>query len=270
MKNTIKFANWLSKWNNWNDILTISVMTSVFVIVVVFLLGLRRRFAMKQLQSKKKSEHNWHINDLFTKPTYCNVCEYVMVSGIYCTYCNIYSDEKCLKKAEKMFKCKQMYTEGPYETSDCVRKWQHQWVKGNLHLNSLCSICTEDDCGNSPSLTDFKCVWCWQTVHESCFNCVTKPSLMNECNFGKFSRIVLRPSLLVKSTSFSYAFSLNDLKISKAFLKAPDTNWTPLFVFANLKSGNNDADLVINQMTTFLNPLQVSFFFLLHCKRFII
>lgn len=34
-------------------------------------------------------------------------------------------------------------------------------------------------------------------------------------------------------------------------------DWTPLLVFANPKSGSQDADDLVNMFTTLLNPLQV-------------
>jgi hypothetical protein len=89
---TIKFANWL-KWNNLNNVLEISIATSVFVVLVVFLLSLKRKrraltsflnrsaqskFSVRNIYDNKKGiretipAHSWYLNDLFTKPTYCN------------------------------------------------------------------------------------------------------------------------------------------------------------------------------------------------------
>ncbi len=155
MKNTIKFSSWLSKWNNWDQIFTISLATCFFVVIVVILLGLKRRkksqnpYALGQKQKHANNpRHQWHLNDLFTKPTYCNVCESLMVSGVCCTYCNLYADEKCLKRAEKIFKCKTS-CKSSLDRSDCIGKatstaadaakfykqnWSHHWVKGNLSI----------------------------------------------------------------------------------------------------------------------------------------
>lgn len=295
MKHTIKFANWLSKWNSFNDILTITVVTSVFVILVVLLLSLKRRklFIFKSNNNnkslfnsssvglgnylvKKKTEkyyqphHNWHLNDLLTQPTYCNVCECVMmVSGVCCTYCNLYADEKCLKKADKMFKCKQIFDNlndlnenNLNNEKKTVRKWPHHWIKGNLKLNSVCCICNEDDAGSLPNLNDYKCVWCWRTAHESCLDRVSTPNLVEECNFGKLSRLLLRPNLISESTP-SAILNLNEIKLNDSVRNGYSTyikDWTPLIVFANPKSGNNDADEIIKNLTTLLNPLQVNFF----------
>lgn len=77
MKNTIKFVSWLSKWNSLNDILTISLVTILFVIVLVYIFGSKRR-SLPFFSSSYKPQmqrHNWQLNDLFAKPIYCNVCE---------------------------------------------------------------------------------------------------------------------------------------------------------------------------------------------------
>ena len=178
MKHTIKFANWLNKWNNLNNIISICLFTIFFVIIFVFILSLKRKnlirppkrltnYLMRRKKSSTKGEllyephHNWHHSDMFAKPTFCNVCESgMMVSGgLCCTYCNVYTDEKCLKQAEKKFKCKKlvnlksnasdevqenMDTNPLYKT--IISKWPHHWIKGNLKLNSTCSICNEVFC----------------------------------------------------------------------------------------------------------------------------
>jgi diacylglycerol kinase (ATP) len=298
---TIKFANWLEKLNDWSSILTVSSATAIFVIVVVLLLGLKRRkflFFKRSLtkanliknQTNKKSiqTHYWFVNDLFSKPTYCNVCETVMVSGVSCIYCNLYADEKCLKRAEKMFKCKQMCectendsasiktadeaTGEVNTTKDSVRlwssahlqrstsytkPWQHHWLKGNLKLSSVCFFCNENS-GVGPNLNDFKCAWCQRTAHEKCLNSVSTAA-HDECDFGDYKRLILKPNFLYLSKKQSTNITMKDININREIVKSAGmvSNWTPLFVFANPKSGNNDAELIVSHMTTVLNPLQI-------------
>lgn len=265
MKHTIKFANWLSRWNSWSGILSISLACSVFVIIVVLLLGLKRRKfnfltlnkLSKRLINKSKTPnefaHNWHLCDLFAKPTFCNVCECVMVSGVYCTYCTLHSDEKCLKKADKLFKCKQLCD--VHSNEDKLRRnWQHHWIKGNLKLNSTCFVCNENDCGSAPNLSDYKCTWCLRTVHEQCINSVSNRSLIDTCDFGPFKKLILKPNLILNTASLS----LKDVRINNSILDQSDfDSWTPLFVFANLKSGSNDADVILSHFNSVLSPLQV-------------
>lgn len=282
MKNqhhTIKFANWSNL--TLTNALAISIATSIFVILVVFFLSLKRSkkfsnkpstasFTIRNTYDKNglrdtQATHNWYLNDLFTKPTYCNACECVMVSGLCCVYCNIYVDEKCLRIADKdkLFKCKKLFMIKDESTSiedfNYSNKWHHHWIKGNLKLNSICYICNEDiQC--APNLHDYKCAWCHNSAHENCLNNVSSPNLIDECNL---SRLVLKPNLIYLNLSslkrYSVQISLNDIKINDLYLKQlnHDNEWTPLFVFCNLKSGNNDADHIIRILATILNPLQI-------------
>lgn len=48
---------------------------------------------------------------------------------------------------------------------------------------------------------------------------------------------------------------MSDLRVNKDGVSDPD--WSPLIVFANPKSGSQDADELLNMFTTLLNPLQV-------------
>lgn len=154
MKHTIKFD--ISRWNkDWSSILGLSTATAVFVIVVVALLGLsRRRWQYRKgrrrgrvLRSAREGllAHDWLVHDLFAKPTYCNVCDTVMVGGVQCSQCNLYADEKCLKRADKMFKCKQVFEAERVDNLEesslqdaklFKRTWHHCWVKGNLKLEN--------------------------------------------------------------------------------------------------------------------------------------
>ncbi|RNA03178.1 diacylglycerol kinase epsilon isoform X1 [Brachionus plicatilis] len=269
MKNTIKFANWLNRWSDWSGIMRISSVTTIFVVMVVVLFSLNKRKFWSQLSGNLKKLghkgnqfcHNWQWYDLFTTPIYCNVCQSVIVSGACCIYCNLYSDEKCLKKADKIFRCKQFC-----DVHDDVaiidkkilrRNWQHKWVKGNLNLNSSCYICNENDCGCSPSLSDYKCCWCLRTVHESCLNSVSNRELVDSCDFGEFKHLILRPNLVQKKSQL-WSMSVKDYKINRDILSASDClEWTPIFVFANSTSGSADASLIMPHFNRILNPLQV-------------
>jgi diacylglycerol kinase (ATP) len=296
MKHTIKFANWLSKWNNFNDILGICILTSVFVVIFVLILSLKRKKLIQSPSALRnyflrrnnkmlddEPRHHWVHSDLFAKPTFCNVCESgMMVSGgLCCTYCNLYADVNCLKNAEKKFKCKKLINtkkvQLPNEVAAAAastssslpdslltfNKWAHHWIKGNLKLNSVCSICQEDDVGCEPSLNGFKCAWCWRTAHEKCLNCVSTPNLVDECDFGHFGRILLKPNLIFYDTQASISNNAGPLSLANFSLRTTQVsllhNWTPLIVFANPKSGNNDADVIVKNLTTLLNPLQVNY-----------
>lgn len=268
MKNTIKFANWLNRWNDWSGILRISIVTTLFVVIVVVLFGLKRRkfwtsfsYNLAKLRQKKSQfSHNWHWYDLFATPVYCNVCQKVVISGACCTFCNIYTDDKCLKKADRMFKCKQLCD--VHDLASCDKKimkrnWEHKWVKGNLRLKSQCFICHDDDCGCSASLSDFKCCWCLRTVHELCLNSVSNRELIDSCDFGEFKQLILKPNWIQKKSQL-WSLSIKDYKINRSILNDNDCQqWNPLFVFANASSGSADARIIMTHFSRILNPLQI-------------
>ncbi len=188
--NTIGLS-WLTKWNNWDQIMAALLATSIFVVVIVLLYSLKKRkltlfsrsnsHKANQIDSpilEYKPRHNWKYNDLFSTPTYCNGCEELIVAGLCCTFCGIFSDETCLKKVDNHHQCKKIcnsifsvadkasladkrqvtealndLTNGPYKLYK--QDWPHHWVKGNLELNTYCFLCM-NECCNSPGLNDFR------------------------------------------------------------------------------------------------------------------
>ncbi len=183
--------NWLTEWNNWDQILATLFATSAFVVAIVVFYSWRKRkskFLSKTNSNKSnqidplnleyKPRHNWKYNDLFSTPTYCNGCEELIVAGICCTFCGIYSDERCLKKVDNQHQCKKIcnsiftvseknnfavkcpVTEalsdlknGPFKLYK--QEWSHHWIKGNLELNTFCFLCM-NECCDSPGLNDFR------------------------------------------------------------------------------------------------------------------
>lgn len=185
-----------------------------------------------------------------------------MVSGVACTYCSLYSDIKCMKKAEKLFKCKQICSSNG-KVSSKQEFWPHHWVKGNLKLDSICYLCNES-IGGVPSLSDYRCCWCLRNVHDKCLygnqhetSPLNKNLIVSECDFGDHSKIILKPNLLTKNSSyFVHNLSLKEFQLDCS--SPMNKNWTPLIVFANKNSGNRDADAIVTVFTSMLNPLQVN------------
>ena len=252
MKNTIKFSNWLLKrTSNLSDVLIISFITFIFVVIFCLLSRKKRQLFL----NRHKTNHNWNFNDLITKAHNCNVCEasIVLSSGLYCDTCQIYIDEKCLKKADKIFKCKILCRSKLTEPTSI---WYHHWVKGNLPLNSICFKCSQV-CGNMPGINDFKCVWCQRMIHEKCLNTMKiKNEAAEECDFGPFSNFILKPNFIFSDKDVNYKYNITDVKID--FKLADEmSNWTPLIVFANTKSGSSDADMIMKSFRGILNPLQI-------------
>lgn len=124
-----------------------------------------------------------------------------------------------------------------------------------------CCVCHEQHIGAEPHLSDYKCIWCWRNVHESCLNSVSTPAIVDECDFGQHRNLVLKPNYIESSlngnaTNINISeVPLSDIHINNEGLV--DAVWTPLIVFANPKSGSQDADDLLKMFKTLLNPIQV-------------
>jgi diacylglycerol kinase (ATP) len=253
MKNTIKFSNWiLKRTDNLQDVLIISLITFVFVVILVVVSKKKR-----QLYRMSQSNHNWNFNDLITVAHSCNICEtnIVLSSGCFCDCCQLYIDEKCLKKADKEIKCKLLCRNDSINSSS----WYHHWIKGNLPLNSICFYCKQM-CDTMPGINDFKCVWCQNTIHDDCLNKMKQNNLEDaeECDFGVYKNFILKPNFIFSNNKLinNKFNSILDVKIDYKLVEEM-RDWTPLIVFANTKSGSNDAELIMKHFRSILNPLQV-------------
>lgn len=60
----------------------------------------------------------------------------------------------------------------------------HQWVEGNLPPSSKCSVCHKS-CGSTRRLQDFRCLWCFETVHAVC-----KLATPLVCSLGRNERSI--------------------------------------------------------------------------------
>lgn len=256
MKNTIKFSNWLlRRTNNVSDILILSLVTFIFVTILVIITKKKR-----QLYRMSQSNHTWNFNDLITVAHNCNICEtsIVLSSGVYCDSCQVYIDEKCLKKADKEIKCKTLCVNKSKEKRNETTTWSHHWVKGNLPLNSICIYCKQV-CEARPGINDFKCAWCQLTIHERCLNRskIEDADGADECDFGVYKNFILKPNFIFSDKVINNKYnSICDVKIDSK-LADEMRDWNPLIVFANTKSGSNDAEQIMKHFRSILNPLQI-------------
>lgn len=82
-----------------------------------------------------RKSHHWQPAQFVDKPTYCNACNDLCVSGSCCESCGmcICTQSSCLKRASNSQTCKPLST-----TEGEKGKFCHFWVKGNLPICSLC------------------------------------------------------------------------------------------------------------------------------------
>lgn len=114
------------------------LLISVCVLVLVWLVArvVRRRgrkgFVLKIRDPRKA--HRWQPAEYVEKPTYCNACNELCISGSCCESCGlcICTQPQCLKLASTARSCK------PLSSSGDGHEMTHFWVKGNLPLYSLC------------------------------------------------------------------------------------------------------------------------------------
>ncbi|KAG8446579.1 hypothetical protein GDO86_014145 [Hymenochirus boettgeri] len=198
------------------------------------------------LRSRRRSiprtgKHGWQDTDLFGKPTYCSVCGLHILQGVYCSLCGICADGSCIKKANKRFPCK--------EIAMRVEGRGHHWVRGNVPLCSLCTICGLQ-CGTQPRLCDHRCIWCQRTVHDDCMQNLLKPQ---DCDFGEFQNLIIPPSYLSAVTQLKKGKTTDYEKLAAMV----GSQWTPLIVLANTRSGNNMGEALLSEFKGLLNPIQV-------------
>ncbi|KAJ6661670.1 hypothetical protein lerEdw1_013192, partial [Lerista edwardsae] len=116
----------------------------------------------------------------------------------------------------------------------------HQWLEGNLPVSAKCAVC-DKTCGSVLRLQDWKCLWCKTMVHTSC-----RDLYPHKCPLGQCKVSIIPPT------------SLNSID-SDGFWKAtcPPSCASPLLVFVNSKSGDNQGVKFLRRFKQSLNPAQV-------------
>ncbi|KAI9513683.1 hypothetical protein NQZ68_040581 [Dissostichus eleginoides] len=188
--------------------------------------------------------HNWFACS-HARPTYCNVCREalggVTSTGLSCEVCKFKAHKRCAVRATNNCKWTTLASIGKdiIEDEDGV-SMPHQWLEGNLSVSAKCSVC-EKTCGSVLRLQDLKCLWCKAMVHAVC-----KDQLSSKCPLGQCKVSVIPPT------------ALNSID-SDGFWKAscPPSCTSPLLVFVNSKSGDNQGVKFLRRFKQLLNPAQV-------------
>lgn len=116
----------------------------------------------------------------------------------------------------------------------------HQWMEGNLPVSSSCMICKKN-CGSVIKLVDWRCLWCRATVHTAC-----RPFVKQRCPLGSAQLSVIPPT------------SVHSIGIDEAWdVVKPNGSYSPLLVFVNSKSGDNQGVKFLRRFKQILNPAQV-------------
>nr|XP_033802363.1 diacylglycerol kinase kappa isoform X1 [Geotrypetes seraphini] len=214
--------------------------------------------------------HNWYACS-HARPTFCNVCREALSGvtshGLSCEVCKFKAHKRCAVRAISNCKWTTLASVGNdiIEDED-GEKWRslsatdlsfqllvklklsknkkvtmpHQWLEGNLPVSAKCAVC-DRACGSVRKLQDWRCLWCKAIVHSAC-----KEQLGKKCPLGQCKVSIIPPT------------ALNSID-SDGFWKAtcPLSCSSPLLVFVNSKSGDNQGVKFLRKFKQFLNPAQV-------------
>lgn len=210
--------------------------------------------AMKQsnmnseLTETLSGDHHWY-SCTHSRPTFCNVCRDpllgVTAKGLSCEVCRYKSHKKCAAKAPQ--NCK-------WTTLECIpaeerfvgvgsREFSmpHQWLEGNIPPGHRCVVCGKF-CGSKRRLQDWMCLWCENVVHSSC-----KSQYQRKCSLGLNCLSIIAPTAIKRAES-----------IGPGVWETAHTNHrSPLIVFVNSKSGDNQGIRFMRRFKQLLNPAQV-------------
>ncbi|XP_040281349.1 diacylglycerol kinase eta isoform X5 [Bufo bufo] len=188
--------------------------------------------------------HNWYACS-HARPTFCNVCREslsgVTSHGLSCEVCKFKAHKRCAVRATNNCKWTTLASIGKdiIEDEDGIAM-PHQWLEGNLPVSAKCAVC-DKTCGSVLRLQDWRCLWCKAMVHTGC-----KDQYPRKCPLGQCKVSIIPPT------------ALNSID-SDGFWKAtcPPSCASPLLVFVNSKSGDNQGVKFLRRFKQLLNPAQV-------------
>lgn len=189
-------------------------------------------------------QHNWYVTS-HARPTYCNVCHEALSGvtshGLSCEVCKFKAHKKCAIRAPNNCKWTTLSSVGKdiIEDKDGNITMPHQWLEGNLPVSAKCAVC-DKTCGSVLRLQDWRCLWCRAMVHTSC-----KPHFSIRCPLG-----VCRVSIVPPS-------ALHSIGNDEAWEALRPMGCSPLLVFVNSKSGDNQGVKFLRRFKQLLNPAQV-------------
>ncbi|XP_051164827.1 diacylglycerol kinase eta isoform X4 [Leptopilina boulardi] len=188
--------------------------------------------------------HQWYATS-HARPTYCNVCRDALIGvtshGLSCEICKYKVHKRCSAKAINNCKWTTLASIGKdiIEDKDGNISMPHQWMEGNLPVSSKCSIC-DKTCGSVLRLQDWRCLWCRATVHTAC-----RPAMSDRCPLGPGKLSVVPPT------------ALHSIGSDEAWEAVRPIGCSPLLVFVNSKSGDNQGIKFLRRFKQILNPAQV-------------
>ncbi|XP_059151965.1 diacylglycerol kinase delta-like [Physella acuta] len=188
-------------------------------------------------------QHNWYACS-HARPTYCNVCREALSGvtshGLSCEVCKFKAHKRCAIRASTNCKWTALASIGKdiIEDDDGI-SMPHQWMEGNLPVSAKCFVC-DKTCGSVLRLQDWRCLWCRAMVHSLC-----KDQMSKKCPLGQCRVSILPPTAISSIDSDGYWEGRRPQGTS------------PLLVYVNTKSGDNQGVKFLRRFKQLLNPAQV-------------
>ncbi|XP_070213170.1 diacylglycerol kinase delta-like isoform X4 [Littorina saxatilis] len=188
-------------------------------------------------------QHNWYACS-HARPTYCNVCREALSGvtshGLSCEVCKFKAHKRCAVRAPTNCKwtCLASIGKDIIEDEDGI-SMPHQWMEGNLPVSAKCMVC-DKTCGSVLRLQDYRCLWCRAMIHVGC-----RDSYPRKCPLGQCRLSILPPTAISSIDSDGYWEGT----------RPPGTS--PLLVYVNTKSGDNQGVKFLRRFKQLLNPAQV-------------
>ncbi|XP_026466696.1 diacylglycerol kinase eta-like [Ctenocephalides felis] len=189
-------------------------------------------------------DHHWYATS-HARPTYCNVCRDALSGvtshGLSCEVCKCKVHKRCAAKAVSNCKWTTLASVGKdiIEDKDGNITMPHQWMEGNLPVSAKCAVC-DKTCGSVLRLQDWRCLWCRATVHTAC-----RPAHKVKCPLGPSKVSVVPPT------------ALHSVGSEETWEATRPQGCSPLLVFVNSKSGDNQGVKFLRRFKQLLNPAQV-------------
>ncbi|MEQ2245741.1 hypothetical protein ILYODFUR_031069 [Ilyodon furcidens] len=188
---------------------------------LLVLLGLR--------MTEKDGQHIWRLKH-FNKPTYCGVCENMLLGlgkqGLYCNYCAYTVHNQCANKNPEP--CARTFVKNKQE----IGKATHDWIKADCN-SSKCQVCFK----KIKTLAGKHCVWCQETRHDDC----VVPGVP-KCDCGPLKDHILPPWAIYPVSKEEDTNLLNVTPDGHILQIAPILDTHPLLVFVNPKSGGKQGE----------------------------
>ncbi|XP_065056573.1 diacylglycerol kinase eta-like isoform X2 [Rhopilema esculentum] len=201
-----------------------------------------------ELTDRLSGEHHWY-SSTHSRPTFCNVCGELLAGisgkGLSCEVCRFKAHKQCASKAPKNCKWTTLDSIPPdlrlAGSNEDPFSMPHQWFEGNLPPNSRCCVC-DNQCGSKRRIQDWTCLWCDLVIHNGC-----KSKFPKKCSLGLNNLSTVPPTALQRAEHLGPG-------VWEALTPA---RGSPLLVFVNSKSGDNQGIRFMRTFKQLLNPAQV-------------